>query len=445
MDQENQGIRILKAEIKNFKSIDYKQIDIDGRSLIIAGPNQAGKSTMIQALMSPVDSKYIPIEPIKEGEEKGSVSIVIGGSLDGEPVKYDIGVHFTPGNKRGKLTMTDLNGGAKLKDGIKGAIDQLVGNISFDIMEFIRMGVTSTGKVSKEGVKKQIEILKGLMPLEVVKQLGELDRERLTIYEKRTDLNREIKFFGNQVIEAGYSQEDIDKYSKRLDTVEIIQKIDEAKETNERLVKSHEFVNDTANFINDAEEEIKELQTQIELKRKEIKERQELDVKYQKYIERNAQKDITWLQEQLANVSEHNTHHEKVKQVEENNKQAREKRDEAEAITQRIKAIDKEKKEIFSSAKMPVKGLAFDEDTVTFRGLPLSDGNISTSQLIGIGLRVGMALNPNLRLLVVRDGSLLDDQTMQYILGMCEKHGYQLLIEVVKSDEGELTIEYVES
>jgi hypothetical protein len=93
---------------------------------------------------------------------------------------------------------------------------------------------------------------------------------------------------------------------------------------------------------------------------------------------------------------------------------------------------------------MPVKGLAFDEENVTFRDLPLSEGNIPTSQLIGIGLKIGMALNPNLRLLVIRDGSLLDDKTMKFILKTCEEKGYQLLIEVVKHEGGELSLEFIE-
>jgi len=55
-----------------------------------------------------------------------------------------------------------------------------------------------------------------------------------------------------------------------------------------------------------------------------------------------------------------------------------------------------------------------------------------------------MAMNPNLRLMVIKDGSLLDKKTLEYILKICESKGYQLLIEMVDRDGGDLSIEFVE-
>ncbi len=122
-----------------------------------------------------------------------------------------------------------------------------------------------------------------------------------------------------------------------------------------------------------------------------------------------------------------------------------EKKASADKLSSRLKKIEEEKKALFSSAKMPVKGLEFDEENVTFRGLPLSEDQLPTSQLIGVGLKIGMALNPNLRLLVIRDGSLLDETTMNFILKTCEDKGYQLLIEMVeKTESGEVSLEFIE-
>ena len=158
MEKEN-GLKLIKAEIKNFKNIDHRVIDFDGKSIMIIGPNKAGKSSLIQALMSPVDSSYIPLEPIKQGEEKGHINIVIAGEVNGEPVKYTVGCHFNESNKRGTITLLDKTGN-QIKSGTKNILDGIIGDISFNIMDFIKLGVTDTGKRSETGVKQQIEIIK---------------------------------------------------------------------------------------------------------------------------------------------------------------------------------------------------------------------------------------------------------------------------------------------
>jgi hypothetical protein len=57
-----------------------------------------------------------------------------------------------------------------------------------------------------------------------------------------------------------------------------------------------------------------------------------------------------------------------------------------------------------------------------------------------------MALNPNLRLLVIKDGSLLDNKTMKYVLDACDKKGYQLLIEQVSDEDSEeVKVEFIEN
>ena len=437
------NIKILKAEITNFKNIDYKQIDFDGRSIIIAGKNGLGKSSLIQAIMSPIDASYIPIEPIKQGEEKGSISLVIGGTMNGEQVKYKLGVFFSQADKRGRITIEDREG-TPIKGGERGIIDGIVGNISFDIMSFIRLG-EKNGKISKPGVREQIEILKELIPQETLDQLHALDLEKKKKYDQRTDLNRDIKFLDKQIKESSFTQDDIEKYSEKVTIAELSKKIEEANRSNDIYEKCQKIINDAPENKKELDEEIQKLEEQLQKRKNEREHLDKQEKKCLKWIKEHSIIDTSKLTQQLENASEHNTKHEQVKLYDETIKSLRSKEIEAENISERLVKIEEEKKSIFANAKMPVKGLEFDEEIVTFRGLPLSEGNIPSSQLIYIGLRIGMALNPNLRLLVIRDGSLLDSETMKYVLSVCEKYGYQVLIEVVKSEEGELTVEFVES
>lgn len=440
---KNDGLKVLKAEITNFKNIDYREVEFNGRSVIIAGPNQAGKSSLIQAICSPLNSKYIPLEPIKEGEEKGKVELTIGGKLDGEDVTYSIEYFFTQGNKRGRLALFDEEG-TQIKGGEKGILNSIIGDISFDIMEFVSLGRTKTGAKSVEGVRKQIEILKSIMPKDAIKKIHELDTEKQEKYDLRHSVNLEVKFLKSKLDQSAFTQEEIDKYSEVLSVKDLMEEIQKAQEKNGIYDKSEEIVDSYEDNCKELDEEIAELE--VKLKKRKA-EREHLDVqkaKCEAWMKKNPKKDISDLQEKIDNIQEHNSNVAKVQDYEKSRKELDEKSKESDNLTERLKAIEEEKKAVFSNAKMPVKGLEFDEDNVTFRGLPLSEGNIPTSQLIGVGLKIGMAMNPNLKLLVIRDGSLLDQKTMNFILDVCEKKGYQLLIEVVKHEGGDLSVEFIE-
>ena len=432
------GLRILKAVIKNFKNIDYREIIIEGRSIVVAGKNEAGKSSFIQALASPFNSKYVPIEPIKEGEEKGELHITIGGNLEGEEIKYKISTFFTPGNKRGRLAIFNSDG-EQIKGSERTVLDTIIGDISFDIMEFVEIGTSSTGQISKSGVKKQIEMIKNLLPVDVLKQLDELDVEKSRIYDERTDINRDVKLMKGQIEKNGFTQEEIEMYSEEKSVADITEKIRKAEKFNESYDKAQHFDECFNEDLHALHLDLNEIQAKIDAMNEKKK---QVDA----FFDKNPQKkDVKSLEEQLENLSAFNTKVAQVKILDDQQAELKEKEAKSENITNRLKAIDEEKKLIFSNAKMPVKGLAFDEESVTYKGLPLSEGNIPTSTLIGIGAKIGMAMNPNLRLLVIKRGESLDEERMETVLKICEKQGFQLLIEKVDSSKEKLELEFVES
>src|SRR3990167_1590216 len=144
-----EGFRILEADIENFKNIPKKHISIDGRSLVIIGGNGAGKSSLIQALLSPLTSDLIPAMPIMEGEERSTIKIKIGGSMDGQERIYHLDLYFTPANQKGRLLLTN-DQGEKI-DAPKTVLKSIIGNIGFDVFSFLR-----------SSPKKQVEELRKL-------------------------------------------------------------------------------------------------------------------------------------------------------------------------------------------------------------------------------------------------------------------------------------------
>lgn len=111
-----------------------------------------------------------------------------------------------------------------------------------------------------------------------------------------------------------------------------------------------------------------------------------------------------------------------------------------EGLTQRLTELGEQKAQALADAKFPVDGLTFDDTGVLYRGVPLSQA--SSAEQIRVSLAMGMALNPRLRVLMIKDGSLLDEDSMAAIREQVTEGGYQLWLERVgDADQGAVIIE----
>ena len=98
-----------------------------------------------------------------------------------------------------------------------------------------------------------------------------------------------------------------------------------------------------------------------------------------------------------------------------------------------ISEVDGLKTKTISEAGMPVDGLGFNESGVTFDEVPLSQCSDGQKRLISA--RIGMAMNPDLRVLWVNDASLLDTDSINDLKAMADEHGYQLWLEQVSDED----------
>ena len=78
---------------------------------------------------------------------------------------------------------------------------------------------------------------------------------------------------------------------------------------------------------------------------------------------------------------------------------------------------------------MPVPGLGFDDTGVTLAGLPFNQ--TGQAEQIGASAAIAAALNPKLRVMLIRDGSLLDRHSLAILAEMAEAHDMQVWLERV--------------
>lgn len=110
-------------------------------------------------------------------------------------------------------------------------------------------------------------------------------------------------------------------------------------------------------------------------------------------------------------------------------------------ITARIAAIDAEKKKKSAETKYPIEGLAIAETgVITFGGLPLSQA--SQAEQMRISVAIAAAMNPKLRVMLIRDGSLVDEEGLALLEGLAKEFDLQIWIERVgKKDKCAVIIE----
>jgi len=103
-------------------------------------------------------------------------------------------------------------------------------------------------------------------------------------------------------------------------------------------------------------------------------------------------------------------------------------------LTEQIEAVDQQKASAIAAAPMPVPGLGFGADgVVTLNGLPLEQA--SAAERLRVSVAIGLAMNPRLRVLLIRDASLLDRESMRLVADMARAAGAQLWLERVEVDD----------
>jgi hypothetical protein len=105
--------------------------------------------------------------------------------------------------------------------------------------------------------------------------------------------------------------------------------------------------------------------------------------------------------------------------------------DEAKALTEAIDARDQAKRAAIAAAKMPVPGLDFGDGVVLLAGVPFDQA--SDAERLRASVAIAMAANPKLRVIRIRDGSLLDEDAMKVLEQIAIERDFQVWIERVDS------------
>lgn len=447
---------VKKLELVNFQVIKEFNADFDGNVYFITGDNELGKSTVLKAIGALLTGNRDAV--LKNGESKGFAKMIVGD--DGE--EYEVELKFTKANPRGTLSIKSKTTG--MKSDKVSMLQKIFGYTDFDAVEFSRWSETA------EGRRKQIEVVKSLLPEEVRTRISEIDTTVAGLKTERTGVNRDLKTYKSisDAAGQGLTTQDLKTYAKPKDITELMkeqaenaQLIEKAKtvrsaleqrkkqleEIPERLAAAkatyEKAIEEAKKAIERTEKLYKEAIAQIESEKADYEARKANAEKWlANYEENNPEKLDT--SEQLRKAEEHNKMTAKVADYLSKKKQADDKKAEAEKMDSEIAELSAEREKLISSAKLPISGLSFTDDGLVLNDVPFIAGKVSDSQIMEVAAKLIIASNPTVKVFRIARGESLGQKRLQAILDLAKKEGFQGFIESVVRGQQDLIIEEYE-
>lgn len=394
--------RILKLSVHNVKGIkDVTLIPGDNALVIIGGRNGQGKSSLLDSVLYALGGKKaLPKEPVRQGEEKAEIVLELKSLI----------ISRTMTETTDKLVVSSREG-AKFPSP-QSMLDKLVGSLSFDPLAFSRMGDSAAGR------REQAALVMEMAGL----NFDELDRTRADKFSERTGLNRDLKKAEARLADMKHNPT---APAEEISISGVAQELEDAREHNRLLESTRQDRKVIDLRIKAVEEEICELKGTLASL---VGERDGMvQVKDEDF------KDTSEIEAKLASAEEIN------QQVREN-KAAADAREEVEQLkasanilSKDIKALDDKKAAQVKEASLPMEGLSFDEDGLTLNGIPFSQA--SASEQLRTSVAMGLSMNPELKVMLIDQGSELDEDSLKVLSEMAEEAGAQVWMTRVSEGE----------
>ena len=405
-------MRVIELRVENFKNLTLVKFSPPDGTVIVSGANGAGKSALIDSYWMALDRKHAAKsypDPIKHGEENAKVVVDLG--------KYIVTRTWTKTNTYLKIENTE---GAVFKSP-DAMLNSLIGELSFDPQEF-----------AQQSEKEQLGILLSLLDLPI--DLTVIDEKRKVIYAKRTEVNRDVKDLEGQLKGIEIPK---DVPDEELNTADVMTEMQAATEQNTANQNRRMELQQVQQDLETGKNKLQQLESEIA----ECKEQIEIDIaavnSLSTVVDNIVDLDLEAFKVRLAEVEETNVLVRKKQERAEVAKQLTVAKTNSTLLTDDIQAIDSEKAEAIENATMPVPLLSFNESGVTYNDIPLKQ--CSAAEQLRVSVAMAMALNPEIRVIRITDGSLLDSSNLTLIEEMAKEEDFQVWIERV-DESGKLGV-----
>lgn len=400
-------MNILQLSINDVKKISAIEINPeDGKPIVLTGDNANGKSSVLESIILALSNKGLD-DPIRHGRPSASVSLTLGG----DKAEYLLERRIT--KKGDYLTLTDAKGVPVQK--AQTFLNGIIGNYAFDPLEFTKLKS-----------KDQVEALKAAAGLD----FSEVDAERAAAYSERTIVSRDGKEVAAQLAAVPEPTEGTPE--EEVSAVELMDSLRTMEKAADHLVVASRQVKEAIANEEKALAEIDRIKAQLKAAEAHHSTCAEMIDEMQK-IHSTAQlaaptdDQLLSAREEIAALDTTNRRIRSARQHRELSDRVKELRLKHAALSRKIEVVDERKAEAIKNANLPLEGLELTDDGVMFNGTFFSQ--LSTAEQIRISTLVAMSQNPGLKIIIIREGALMNTANLAMISKLAADRGFQLWIE----------------
>lgn len=390
-------MKILSLTAENVKRLRAVHItpDPDGHLVVVAGANAQGKTSVLDSIWlalggSPA-SKATP-QPIRDGETYASVTLDLGDLVV---------TRSWSGDKPTALKVASKDGARYGSP--QTMLDGLVGRLSFDPLEF-----------AQQDQKSQRATLLSLVDLPF--DPDELDAKRRGAFEERTDVNRDVRSLEGQL--DGLPPADPTVPEEEVSLADLLRDAAEARTARAEAEQILKAAADAKGALDDAKAKVAVLQKLYDEAGHAAT-----------FVDLDALPDPAEIEGRISDLEQTNRSVRAAQQRREIEARLEATREASRDLTAHLARIDEQRTTALADATMPLPGLSFDDDGVTYQGVPLKQA--SAAEQLRVSIAMAMALNPQVRVIRITDGSLLDSHNLALIEEMAREHDFQVWVERV--------------
>lgn len=420
-------MRITRLEASNIKRLVAVDVTPTGRLTVVGGKNRQGKSSVLDAIVYALAGKrQIPDKPLREGETEGKVTLHLDGD-ESRGLPPMIVERFFDEDGTTRLEIREDNSFGAQAPSPQAILDGLWSRSGFDPLHFLRLK-------PREQVDAIRKIIPGL-------DFEELDKDRKAIYDQRTTVNTESKALHTRAEGITISPDTPESEISVRELAEELRRRNAANQAKEalaqrksELMRQVDGLTKESNAIRLQIEELRDTQAKKEAQAISLMDQVEAASKEAAVMPTFDTDEIVVQMEKAEELNElRRTALRKAELL----AAAKTLDDQSKQLTDDIAAIDKRKADAISSAELPVPGLGFSADGLMLNGLPFEQA--SSAEQLEVAVAMALSGNPPLRVVLVHDGSLMDDETLARMAEVAERYDAQVWIERV-SEGPECTV-----
>ncbi|MDR6954185.1 DNA repair exonuclease SbcCD ATPase subunit [Ancylobacter sp. 3268] len=411
-------MKIVSLRAENIKRLTAVEITPQGNVVEITGKNGQGKTSILDAIWWALGGKKpVQSKPVRDGAEKGVIELDIGDYVVTKTFKVKEGGDYTE-----ILTV-------KNRDGFKASSPQdvlngFLGELTFDPLSFSRMKAAD-----------QVTALRSMVP---GFDFAAADQANKEDFAARTEVNRKAKDLVPVIDDIRVPDDTPDeRISVESLMAELSGALDHNSKIDQQLANQRRLQDGIASFkatrLRNAER-IANLERQIEDLRNEDLQTTEAQAEAERLLGTLVIDDPIDIVPIRQRISESETTNRNVDQKDRLASLVKQRKgllDESEALTRAMEARKEAAAKAVREAKLPVAGLELAEDAVLLNGQPFDQA--SDAEQLRVSVAVAGAMNPKLRVVRVRDGSLLDEDSMAALARYAEENDLQIWVETVQS------------